>query len=121
MLTRDQILAAPDLPYEDVDIPEWGGTVRLRALTGSEVEAISQAAATDQVGTIRRALGYCLVDENLVRLFSDEDLDALWEKNASILMKLGLIGLRLSNLDPDSNQELMATFAGAPTGDSTSG
>ena len=36
MLTREQILGLSDLPREEVRIPEWGGVVFVRALTGSE-------------------------------------------------------------------------------------
>ena len=35
-LTRSEILAARDLGTVAVDVPEWGGTVHLRPLTGSE-------------------------------------------------------------------------------------
>jgi hypothetical protein len=31
-LTKDEILAAPDLKPELVDVPEWGGSVWLRGL-----------------------------------------------------------------------------------------
>jgi len=36
LLTRDQIFAAPPLAYEDVEIAEWGGIVRLREMTAGE-------------------------------------------------------------------------------------
>ena len=36
LLTRDQILQAEDLPSETVTVLEWGGSVIVRGLTGSE-------------------------------------------------------------------------------------
>jgi hypothetical protein len=33
LLTAEEIWAAPDLNEEDVEIPEWGGCVKVRALT----------------------------------------------------------------------------------------
>ena len=30
LLSRDAILQAQDLPHEDVEVPEWGGMVRVR-------------------------------------------------------------------------------------------
>ena len=36
LLSKEQILAAEDLPHKDVPVPEWKGTVRVRALTGFE-------------------------------------------------------------------------------------
>jgi hypothetical protein len=111
MLSRDQILAAQDLPFEDVEIPEWGGQVRIRALTGREVEVLTRAQAKgEEVSIIKLALPLCLIDEDGNRLFTDEDMEALWEKNAAILLRLGVIALKISNLDPESNKELIETF-----------
>ena len=36
LLDRATILAADDLRHVDVDVPEWGGVVRVRSLTGAE-------------------------------------------------------------------------------------
>ena len=36
LLSAAEILAADDLPTEDVEVSEWNGTVRVRALTGAE-------------------------------------------------------------------------------------
>lgn len=39
-LSADAILSAPDITEEDVPVPEWGGKVRVRALTRGEVHKI---------------------------------------------------------------------------------
>src|SRR3989304_4330704 len=39
LLTRDEILNANDLAREQVEVPEWGGAVLVRALTGRERDA----------------------------------------------------------------------------------
>jgi len=36
LLTKDAILAAEDAVFEDVHVSEWGGTVRVKALSGLE-------------------------------------------------------------------------------------
>lgn len=33
MLTREQILSKEDLPEVDVEVPEWGGTVKVRGFS----------------------------------------------------------------------------------------
>ncbi len=43
LLTKDDILGADDLATEDVEVPEWGGCVRVRALTGTERDAFEAA------------------------------------------------------------------------------
>ena len=35
-LTRDDILAADDMAYQNVSVPEWGGSVRVRTLCGAD-------------------------------------------------------------------------------------
>ena len=39
ILTRDEILESEDLATETVSVPEWGGSVIVRALTGTERDA----------------------------------------------------------------------------------
>lgn len=42
-LTLEQIQSAPtDLVEEDLPIPEWGGTIRLRSLTAAQATAVKQ-------------------------------------------------------------------------------
>ena len=51
-LTREEILAKTDLPYEDAEVPEWGGWVRIRALSGKQRDAI-EASIVEMNGTKR--------------------------------------------------------------------
>ena len=39
LLSKTAILCANDLQTEDVDVPEWGGVVRVRSFTGRERDA----------------------------------------------------------------------------------
>lgn len=43
-LTVDQILAASDLPTEVVQVPEWGGAVKVQGLSRAAYDAIAKAA-----------------------------------------------------------------------------
>lgn len=43
-LTIDQILAANDLPTEAVEVPEWGGSVKVQGLSRAAYDAIAKAA-----------------------------------------------------------------------------
>ena len=42
-LTKDQIVAAVDIKTEVVEVPEWGGAVAVRELTGLERDAFEQS------------------------------------------------------------------------------
>ena len=35
-LSKDEIFAAQDTTDLEVDVPEWGGSVRLRSMTGTQ-------------------------------------------------------------------------------------
>ena len=39
LLSKEAILAAQDVVTELVEVPEWGGSVRVRGLTGAERDA----------------------------------------------------------------------------------
>ena len=84
-LTREAILAAPDLKPIKVDVPEWGGFVHVRHLTGTERGALEAEAIADKknhVATLRsRMAARCICDESGRRLFNDADIEALGKKS----------------------------------------
>jgi hypothetical protein len=53
ILTRDAILAAEDREYTTVDVPEWGGSVRLRSITVRERDRY-EASLLEQKGKDRK-------------------------------------------------------------------
>jgi hypothetical protein len=50
LLSKSAILCANDLQTEDVDVPEWGGAVRVRSFTGRELDAF-EASISQQKET----------------------------------------------------------------------
>jgi len=106
LLTKDQILAAQDRPYEDVEVPEWGGRVRIRGLSGAERDAFEASMigpdgkpSPQRFRNFRaRLLAQTLVNEQGERLFSDADIKSLGEKSGDVLARLFEIAQRLSGL-----------------------
>ena len=45
-LTKDQILEANDLQSESVTVPEWGGDVLVRTMTGADRDAFEASMIT---------------------------------------------------------------------------
>jgi hypothetical protein len=88
-LTREAILAASDLKPTKVDVPEWGGFVHIRQMTGAErgaLEAESMGDKKTHVATLRaRMAARCICDETGNRLFSDADIEALGKKSQAAL------------------------------------
>lgn len=114
LLSRDMILGAVDLPSEDVDVREWGGIVRVRALTGAERDAF-EASIVEQKGkktTFNAAnmraklVAMSVVDENGQRLFDDDDAQLLGKKSAAALNRVFEVAQRLSGLTQEDVEEL---------------
>jgi hypothetical protein len=96
MLTKDAILGMDDLPLKAVDIPEWGGTVYVRAIRGEE-RLEFERLITGDINLPALAALYA-VDEHGERMFSDDDIPALAKKNASALMRIFTAAMLLNGL-----------------------
>lgn len=115
LLGKDAILAVQDLPYEDVAVPEWGGTVRVAGLNGQEASSFSaKLVKMDNNGKVEQMnienflpelLSRTLVDEHFERLFSEQDVAALGKKSAAVLKRLGDAAMRLSGLSEAAQDE----------------
>lgn len=91
-LTREQALATDDLPFTDVYVPEWGGTVRVRTLRGADRARLLEITAGAEDGApddwIERLVVACACDENGEPLFEMADMQALNLKSAKALNRL---------------------------------
>lgn len=101
LLSREAILGAPDLRTEDVSVPEWGGDVRVRVLTGTERDTLGKSlmgadGKADMTDYESKMLALCLVDEAGNRLFSDADVRALAGKSASALRRVYEVAERIN-------------------------
>ena len=114
LLTKDAILTANDLVTEDVEVPEWGGAVRVRSISGAERDAFEQAIVTRKgknvttnMANIRaKMVALSLVDESGQRLFSDSDVVALGRKSAAALDRVFSVAQRLAGLTDTDVDEL---------------
>ena len=105
-LTRDGILAMLDRRREPVEVPEWGGTVYVQSLSGRERDEFSLSLMgpdrrpdmTKLPGMKQRLLVLTIVDDHGVRLFSDEDADALGEKDPDVIDRIWTVANRLAGL-----------------------
>ena len=103
LLTRDAILQVQDLKYEDVPVPEWGGQVRVRMMTGAERDAIGarlQNLDKAEAATTYRLLlaATCMVGEDGAALFGFADLPQLAAKSQVALDRVCEAAQRLNTL-----------------------
>lgn len=127
-LTRDAILQADDLLVGDVEVPEWGGVVRVRGLTGAErdafeseiVELRGRKAKLNTQNFRAKLVARSVVDEDGQRLFSDRDAQLLGQKSASALQRVFEVAQRLSGLSETDVEELIGNFDEGQSDDFTS-
>ncbi|HEX6682429.1 MAG TPA: phage tail assembly chaperone [Candidatus Limnocylindrales bacterium] len=131
LLSKKDILAADDIRHEDVPVPEWGGTVRVRGLTGAQRSLIeaTMVAAKGQAVTVRvdafqtlreRLVAACLVDEDGKRLFTDVEVKQLGEKSGDVLTRLFNKAQELSGMDQAAVENMAGNSEAAPSGGSGS-
>lgn len=120
LLDRSAILAAPDLPTEEVEVPEWGGSVRLRGLTQgalSTIRTTTDGASADAF--MLAVLVPSLVDATNVPLFGDPQ--ELTGKSPEVLNRLFAIAARLNGFGKESSDTLGKTSGGDPSAATPSG
>lgn len=128
LLTRDQIKAVQDAIFEEVEVPEWGGSVRVKALTGAERDAFESSLAQQKGKKIRmnmqnvraRLARLTCVDENGKPIFQPSDEQWLGEKSAAALDRVFGVAMRLAGMRDEDIEELTENFTEGPSGSSTS-
>lgn len=118
-LTAQDILQAEDLPRKRVEVPEWGGYVNVRTMTGAErdtfeadVFAGNGTDAKSNGKNIRaRFLAAVLVDDDGKNIFSIEQAKELGGKSAKILDQLYDASMRLNHLTQADVEDLAKNSA----------
>lgn len=104
MLTKEAILSADDLPRERVSIPQWGGDVFVRTMTGTDRDAFetSLIGKEGRMENVRaRLVSLTLCNEVGTRIFGDEDITALGAKSAKALDRVFAVAQRLNGIGVD--------------------
>ncbi len=114
LLTKDAILKATDAKVEKVEVPEWGGHVFVRTMSGTErdsFEAETYVTKGKKVEFNRenfraRLLVRTLCDESGTPIFTRKDVDALGKKSAKALDKCFSASQKINGLSAEDVDEL---------------
>lgn len=111
MLTKEQILSADDAKFEDVEVPEWGGTVRVATMSGyarDRFEAsIVNRGGTPNIDNVRAKLvAASVVDAKGNLLFNENDIIALGKKNCKALDKIFEVSQRLNGIGQSQVEDM---------------
>lgn len=109
LLTRDAILQVQDLPCEIVAVPEWGGDVYVKGLSGKERDSLESTMLQnkgDYNNLTARLAALTICDEQGNRMFSDKDIEALGRKSAAALRRVVEKAQELSAVSQSDVEEL---------------
>jgi hypothetical protein len=129
-LNREDILKAEDLPTRDVDVPEWGGTVLVRGLSGMDRDLYQASMMTrapngdmipDLGNMTAKLVSRSVVDEEGNLLFNEFDVARLGQKSAVALARVNEAAAELSGITPEKSiEDAAGNSEAAQSGDSTS-
>lgn len=110
LLTKAQILAAEDRRYTSVEVPEWGGEIRVGVMTALQRDRYFTAAlkvhedgAEESIQALAVAL--CAVDEKGEPLFTIEDAIGLGAKSGVALDRVFRVAAKLNGLLREAVEE----------------
>ena len=135
-LNREEILGADDIQVELIEVPEWGGDVWVKGMTGQERDkfedeliirsTVGKGRKTTQVSEVSLAdiraklCSMTICDKDKTRLFTEKDVKALSKKSAAALQRVFEIAQELSGITDDDIDELVEELEESPFDDSVS-
>ena len=107
MLSKEQILAVSDLKTEEVSVPEWGGSVVVRMMTGADRDSFESSMVTvnadgtrspNMVNMRAKLVALTMVGEDGNLLFSVDEIGHLAGKSAAALERVFNVAQRLNGM-----------------------
>jgi hypothetical protein len=129
ILTRQDIVDAQDIQTETVEVPEWGGAVIVKMMSGAQRDQYVQSATTlrpdgtretNMVNVQSRLVVMCAVDEQGNLLFGPDEVEHLGRKSAKAIERVFTVASRLNGLGSDDVGEAVKNSAPGPNGSSPS-
>ena len=125
-----EILEIDDIVFEEVDVPEWGGKLLVRSLSGAERDAYELSivvikgtkTSLDMSNMRARLVSMSVIDDKKTRkrVFSDRDVTKLGNKSGKALDRVFTACQKISGLESDSLQGALENLALTPSEGSTS-
>ena len=115
-LTKDEILSAEDITTQVVSVPEWGGHVTVKVMSGQERDGIEAANQRGLVGFRARLAAATICDDAGERLFTDAEVGALGAKSGRALDRVAEVAMSLNGIGSDDVEELEKNSDADPNG-----
>ena len=124
ILTKAQILSSKDSKTETVSVPEWGGEVIIKLMSGAEKDAWEEECYGNRepdeqkkFRNVRATLAaFIIVDDAGKQLFTVEEIEKLGEKSRTALDRIWARGSKLNKLSKSDIEELSKNSVSEPNG-----
>lgn len=128
LLTKEGLQQAVNLRTERVEVPEWGGEVIVRELTGKERDLFEESfivvqgkkRSTTLENMRAKLVAKSIVDEKGNRLLTDKDAEWLGSRSAAALDRVFEVAQRLSGISDADVEDLTKNSSPGQSEDSTS-
>lgn len=129
ILSREAILSAEDITTELVAVPEWGGSVYVRAMSGRERDRFERAMVsitgknveTNWDNMRAKLVAFSCVDSEGNLLFRQADVVELGKKSGRALGRVFDVAQRINGITDEEVEALTTGLKDDPSGDSGSG
>lgn len=119
ILSAAQINAVEDAVIHTEPVPEWGGEVVIKGMTGTERDefekSIRPKGVLDLTNYRAKLLVRVLVNELGTRIYGDRDAMVLGKRAASVIERLYDIAARLSGLNDEAAEDAEGNSEAEPT------
>ena len=111
LLKREDVLLAEDKKTIDVEVPEWGGTVRVSTMSGFardrfETSLMGAKGGVNTVNIRAKLAAATIVDEKGELLFSEKDVTKLGNKSGAALDRVYNASQEINKFTDDDVEEL---------------
>lgn len=115
-LNKEQILEASDLKSVSIEVPEWGGSVLVRTMTGADRDAFEASMVIvnpdgtripDMRNLRAKLVALTMVDEANNRLFDVSDIPRLAMKSSAALERVFEAAQRINGLGLKAEEEAL--------------
>lgn len=126
LLNRAAFFEAEDAKYEDVPVPQLGGSVRIRVLSGTARDAFNEYIRSDDGGkkpasaTGAALLVATCIDESGEPMFTMDDIDDIREKSAAALDVMAAAAMRINGMGTAAVSNAVKNSASGQSDDSGS-
>lgn len=114
-LSREDILNINDFETEEVEVPEWNGTVLVKSMTGQERDKFEASLYNFKGGTRKanpeniraKLVALTVVDaESFEPIFTPADIELLGKKSVRALNRIFEVAQKLSGITDDDVEDL---------------